>query len=121
MMYYTEGDKVVIRDHDKYCVGIVTNVRRHKGSIAGYDVRTERGSGLVCIGIDKPKSVWTIESTLTKVWNENTSEPTKMFYNARDGHTRANYAFGSSVNFDEDRHMEKCNDYSFPVVGDRSW
>ena len=46
---YTEGNIVVMRIEDKNHVGIVTNVRKKKNQILGYDVRSERGGGYCII------------------------------------------------------------------------
>lgn len=115
---YTEGNIVVVRIEDTNHVGIVTNVQKKKNQIIGYDVRTERGGGYSMVQIDKPKSKYSIDSALTSVFMQNTDEPTKLYIDKSLGHTRANYSEDVEMTID---HYEKCADFSFPVVGPRSF
>lgn len=118
---YNLGDHVVVRIEDTYQVAIVTNIHRRKNSIVGYDVRSEKGSGYCIVSVDKPKDTYSINSTLTEVWKQNTDTPTNLAFNRHIGHTRANYGEIVRKELDVDRHYEKCNDFSFPVIGERSW
>ena len=124
-MMYVPGDKVVVRTWDTNQIGIVTNVRKKKNQILGYDVRTEKGSAYLLVQVDKPenKTSFSINSTLTEIWDtsvwKNDSEPSRLFLDKRIGHTRANY--NEDILLEEERHFEKCADFSFPVVGARSW
>jgi hypothetical protein len=115
---YTEGNIVVMRIEDKNHVGIVTNVRKKKNQILGYDVRSERGGGYCMVQIDKPKSKYSIDSNLTAVFMQNTDTPTQLYLDNSLGHTRANYSDNVEMTID---HYEKCADFSFPVVGPRSF
>ena len=118
---YVEGDIVVLRTDDVNQVGIVTAVNKIKNRIAGYSVRTEKGSGYYLCSIDQDKHVWTIDSTLTRAFNDRGTYRTNLMYDKRNrAHTRANYN-GDLFPLNEDTQWEKCGDYSFPVVGDRSW
>jgi hypothetical protein len=118
---YNPGDIVVVRTEDIHQVAIVTNVHRKKNTITGYDVRSEKGSAYLVVSVDKPKDLYSINSTLTEVWKQNTDTPTNLAFNRHIGHTRANYGELVRKEIDPDRHYEKCNDFSFPVVGERSW
>ena len=120
-MMYNIGNHVVVRIEDALQVAIVTNIHRKKNMITGYDVRSEKGSAYCVVSVDKPKDTYSINSTLTEVWKQNTTEPTNLAFNRHIGHTRANYSETVRKNIDPDRHYEKCNDFSFPVVGERSW
>ena len=123
-MMYVPGDLVVVRAWGKNEIGLITNVRKKKNQILGYDLRTEKGSAYCVVTVDKPedKSSISINSTLTAVWHmavdNDDSEPTNLYLDKRDGHTTAN--FGLQVRYD-DRHWEKCADFSFPVQGARSF
>jgi len=117
---YTEGNIVVARIEDKNHVGIVTNVRKKKNQILGYDIRIERGGGYCMTQIDKPKSKYSIDSNLTAVFMQNTDKPTNLHINSSLGHTRANYSDNVEMDL-EMGHFEKCSDFSFPVVGPRSF
>ena len=64
---YTEGNIVVFRNDDKYNVGIVTNVRKKKNQLLGYDIRSERGGAYTLVQVDKEKSkLRTYSSIFTK-------------------------------------------------------
>ena len=58
---YTEGNIVVFRNDDKYNVGIVTNVRKKKNQVLGYDVRSEKGGCYTLVQVDKEKSKYSID------------------------------------------------------------
>jgi hypothetical protein len=88
---YNLGDHVVVRIEDIYQVAIVTNIHSRKNTIVGYDVRSEKGSGYCIVSVDKPKDTYSINSTLTAVWKQNTDTPTNLAFNRHIGHTRANY------------------------------
>ncbi len=118
MVYYNTGETVVVRIGEVNQVAIVTNIRKKKNQVLGYDVRAEKGSSYILVQVDKPKSIYSIDSTLTKLWNETTDTPTNLHINNSLGHTRAN--FGPLVDMNEECY-EKCADFSFPVVGPRSF
>jgi signal peptidase I len=115
---YNEGDIVVFKNDDKYNVGIVTNVRKKKNQLLGYDIRSERGSAYTLVQVDKEKSKYSIDSNLTAIFLQETDEPTKLYIDKSLGHTRANYNEDVEMTID---HYEKCADFSFPVVGPRSF
>ena len=115
---YTEGNIVVFRNDDKYNVGIVTNVRKKKNQVLGYDIRSERGGGYTLVQVDKEKSKYSIDSNLTDIFMQDTDTPTKLYIDKSLGHTRANYNEDVEMTID---HYEKCADFSFPVVGPRSF
>ena len=122
---YVPGDKVVVRAWGKNEIGLITNVRKKKNQILGYDLRTEKGSAYCVVTVDKPedKSSISINSTLTAVWHmavENgDSEPTNLYLDKSLGHSTAN--FDRHTCRPDDRHWEKCADFSFPVQGARSF
>lgn len=124
-MMYVPGDKVVVRAWGKNEIGLITNVRKKKNQILGYDLRTEKGSAYCVVTVDKPedKSSISINSTLTAVWHmavENgDSEPTNLYLDKSLGHSTAN--FDRHTCRPDDRHWEKCADFSFPVQGARSF
>ena len=118
---YNLGDHVVVRIVDIYQVAIVTNIHSRKNTIVGYDVRSEKGSGYCIVSVDKPKDTYSINSTLTAVWKQNTDTPTNLAFNRHIVHTRANYGEIIRKKLEVDRHYEKYNDFSCPVIGDRSW
>lgn len=123
---YVEGDIVVLRTYDVNQVGVVTSIRKAKNKIIGYDVRTEKGSAYCICTVDQPltgrnSSVFSINSTLTRAFTDNGTSRTNLMYDKRNrAHTRANYN-SNLFPLNEDTQWEKCGDYSFPVVGDRSW
>ena len=49
---------------------------------------------------------------------QNTDKPTQLYLDNSLGHTRANYSDNVEMTMD---HYEKCADFSFPVVGPRSF
>ena len=118
---YNIGDIVVVRIEDTHQVAVVTNIHKKKNTIVGYDMRSEKGSAYCVVSVDKPKDTYSINSELTEIWKQNTDTPTNLVLNRSIGHTRANYSETVRKQIDVDRHYEKCNDFSFPVVGDRSW
>ena len=117
---YVEGDIVVLRVEDTNQIGIVTAVNKIKNRIAGYSVRSEKGSGYYLCSVDNPKSSWSIDSTLTRSYQESSSRSNLLYDKRMRAHTRANYN-SDLFPLNEDTQWEKCGDYSFPVVGDRSW
>jgi hypothetical protein len=124
-MMYVEGDLVVLRVIDVNQIGVVTSTRRAKGKIIGYDVRTEKGSAYCVCTVDKPltgrdRSEYSINSTLTRSFLAGDIDTNLAFDRRISAHTRANYN-SDLYPLDEDTQMEKCNDFSFPVVGGRSW
>jgi len=119
-MIYNIGDHVVVRIEDVLQVAIVTNIHRKKNAITGYDVRSEKGSGYCVVSVDNSKVPYSIDSSLTEVWLHNTTIPSKLSYNRHIGHTRANYSeFVRPL--DPVQHFEKHGDFTFPVIGERSW
>ena len=124
-MMYVPGDKVVVRAWGKNEIGLITNVRKKKNQILGYDLRTERGSAYCVVSVDKPetKSSISINSTLTAIWHmsvdEGNSERTNLYLDKSLGHSTAN--FNRTTCRPDDRHYEKCMDFSFPVQGARSF
>ena len=115
---YTEGNIVVFRNDDKFNVGIVTNVRKKKNQVLGYDVRSEAGNCYTLVQVDKEKSLYSIDSALTDTFLSESDDPTKLYLDKSLGHTRANYNEDVEMTID---HYEKCADFSFPVVGPRSF
>ena len=120
-MTYSIGEHVVVRTEDIFQVAIVTNIHMKKNTVTGYDVRSEKGSGYCVVSVDNPKVPYSIDSALTAVWKQNTTVPTNLSYNRNIGHTRANYSEFVQKDFDPDRHFEKHGDFTFPVIGERSW
>lgn len=124
-MMYVPGDLVVVRAWGKNEIGLITNVRKKKNQILGYDLRTEKGSAYCVVTVDKPedKSSISINSTLTAVWHmavENgDSKSTNLYLDKSLGHSTAN--FDRHTCRPDDRHWEKCADFSFPVQGARSF
>jgi len=135
---YYEGDKVVVRSRtwageERYDVGIVTNVNaagKKLNSKRSYDIRTERGSGLIYTSVDEPKSNQTIITSVTNAWLKN-GGTNNMFIHKKHGHTRGNYAQGIELRYDGQtgdkgqillvNHFEKYNDFVFPTQGPRSF
>jgi hypothetical protein len=124
MTKYLPGDHVVIFNDMRYEVGLVTNVRKKKNSVAGYDVRTERGSAIPIIPVGKSRTGIYIDPILTEVWR-NSGSTTNMYIDKKFGHTRANYnnQIQSRVDGDDGKvgHFEKYNDFVFPTIGARSY
>jgi hypothetical protein len=124
MSKYTVGDKVVVNSDGKLEIGIITNARKKKNIVAGYDVRTERGSALILVPVDKPKSSFFIDSNATSIW-VNGGGTNFMHVNPNFGHTRANY--NPSIDLlpsDVDNamgHYERRNDFTYPAIGARSF
>jgi hypothetical protein len=117
---YVEGDIVVLRVEDTNQIGIVTAVNKIKNRIAGYSVRSEKGSGYYLCSVDNPKSSWSIDSTLTRSYQESSSRSNLLYDKRMRAHTRANYN-SDLFPLNEDTQWENCGDYSFPVVGARSF
>ena len=83
---YTEGNVVVFRIEDTNHVGIITNVRKKKNQVLGYDIRSERGGAYTLVQVDKEKSKYSINSELTAVFIQNTDNPTKLYIDKSLGH-----------------------------------
>ena len=129
MSNYKVNDLVVIRNYDRIEVGVVTNKRPVKsnnvaGKIAGYDVRTERGSALPVVGVDRKKSNITIDSVLTETWLQN-GGTSNLHVHKNVGHTRSNYRADMVLWLEGDDgkpgHYEKANDFIFNVQAARSF
>ena len=129
MSNYKVNDLVVIRNYDRIEVGVVTNKPPVKsnnvaGKIAGYDVRTERGSALPVVGVDRKKSNITIDSVLTETWLQN-GGTSNLHVHKNVGHTRSNYRADMVLWLEGDDgkpgHYEKANDFIFNVQGARSF
>ena len=129
MSNYKVNDLVVIRNYDRIEVGVVTNKRPVKsnnvaGKIAGYDVRTERGSALPVVGVVRKKSNITIDSVLTETWLQN-GGTSNLHVHKNVGHTRSNYRADMVLWLEGDDgkpgHYEKANDFIFNVQGARSF
>jgi len=135
-MKYEVNDKVVFKYEGTNQIGVITNVRDSKKG-GGYDIRSEKGSGLIMVPVDpkgngeKAKYIRKyayIDSKLTDTIVDNIS--TNLHVNKNIGHTRANYSENVKLRidgqFDEDTilrvgHYEKYNDYLFPPQGPRSF
>ena len=52
MIEYEINDKVVFRYNNVNEIGVITNVRRHKKTVIGYDIRSEKGSGYVLVQVE---------------------------------------------------------------------
>jgi hypothetical protein len=64
---YNPGHKVIIRNDNKFEVGIITaKYQANKNRGENFDVRTERGSVYAHITVDNAKSTYTIISMLTE-------------------------------------------------------
>jgi len=129
MSKYVVGSYVVVNNDGRYEVGLVTNVRRKKNQIVGYDVRTERGSGLPIVQVDKHKTTYWIDSRMTDAWNAehpNQLDATNLRM-TKVGHTRSNMSYDVEANarIDGDSgkvgHYEKYHDFIFPTIGARSY
>jgi hypothetical protein len=115
---YAVGENVVFRFEDGNQIGMITNIRTHKGKRVGYDLRSEKGSGFILVPVDKEKSNPCIDSALTAVWQQN-GGGNNMRVDRSIGHTIAN--FSSDMVLDDIKHFDKNNDLTFPVVGPRSY
>ena len=80
-MHYNIGDQVVVRIVDTNQIGIITNIRKKKNQIIGYDLRTERGNAFVVVQVDKPKSTYSIDSQLTSFWGLHSDQPSNLHIN----------------------------------------
>ena len=124
MSKFNVGDKVVVNNDTRLEIGLITNLRKKKNVTAGYDIRTERGSALILVPVDKPKSIFFIDSHLTRVWLEN-GGTNNMYIDSNFGHTRANY--NASIDLLPDGingnvgHYEKRCDFVYPTIGARSY
>ena len=134
MVEYEVNDKVVFRFNDVNEIAVVTNVRRHKNVITGYDIRSEKGSGYVIVQVDanlttrqrnKRVEYPLIDANLTANWVGSDSE-TNLFAKENLGHTRQNFPKGMPLFLDGEgpglvQHFEKRNDFLFPTQGPRSF
>ena len=134
MVKYEINDKVVFRYNNVNEVAVVTDVRRHKKVITGYEIRSEKGSGYVIVQVDvnlttrqrnKRTEYPIIDSKLTAAWNGSDSE-TNLWAKENIGHTRQNFSKNIAVSFDGEneglvQHIEKRNDMLFPTQGARSY
>jgi len=129
MSKYVVGDHVVVNNDGRFEVGLVTNVRKKKNQVIGYDVRTERGSGLPIVQVDKRKTTYWIDSRMSAAWNNehpNQLDATNLRM-TKVGHTRWNMSYyaESYARIDGDSgkvgHYEKYNDFIFPTIGPRSY
>ena len=62
--------------------------------------------------------IFDADSALTDTFLSESDDPTKLYLDKSLGHTRANYNEDIEMTID---HYEKCADFSFPVVGPRSF
>ena len=134
MVEYEVNDKVVFRFNDVNELAVVTNVRRHKNTVTGYDIRSEKGSGYVLVQVDanlttrqrnKRVEYPLIDSKLTAAWIGSDSE-TNLFAKENVGHTRQNFPKGMTLFLDGEgpggiQHFERHNDLIFPTQGPRSF
>jgi len=134
MVEYEVNDKVVFRFNDVNEVAVVTNVRRHKKTVVGYDIRSEKGSGYIIVQVDanlttrqrnKRVEYPLIDSKLTAAWIGSDSE-TNLFAKENVGHTRQNFTKDMVLVLDGEagggvQHLEKHNDLIFPTQGPRSF
>ena len=134
MVEYEVNDRVVFRFNDVNEVAVVTNVRRHKKTVVGYDIRSEKGSGYVIVQVDanlttrqrnKRVEYPLIDANLTANWVGSDSE-TNLFAKENLGHTRQNFPKGMPLFLDGEgpgkvQHFEKRNDFLFPTQGPRSY
>jgi hypothetical protein len=134
MVEYEVNDKVVFRFNDVNELAVVTNVRRHKNTVTGYDIRSEKGSGYVLVQVDTNLSTRQynkrveyplIDSKLTAAWNDSDSE-TNLFAKENVGHTRQNFSKDMTLFLDGEsaggvQHFERYNDLIFPTQGPRSF
>ena len=134
MVEYEVNDRVVFRFNDVNEVAVVTNVRRHKKTVVGYDIRSEKGSGYIIVQVDanlttrqrnKRVEYPLIDANLTANWIGSDSE-TNLFAKENLGHTRQNFPKGMPLFLDGEgpgkvQHFEKRNDFLFPTQGPRSY
>jgi len=134
MVEYEVNDKVVFRFNNVNEVAVITNVRRHKNTVIGYDIRSEKGSGYVIVQVDanlttrqrnKRVEYPLIDSKLTTAWIGSDSE-TNLFAKENVGHTRQNFTKDMVLVLDGEagggvQHLEKHNDLIFPTQGPRSF
>ena len=134
MVEYEVNDKVVFRFNNVNEIAVITNVRRHKKMITGYDIRSEKGSGYVIVQVDanlttrqrnKRVEYPLIDSKLTAAWIGSDSE-TNLFAKENIGHTRQNFNKDMVLVLDGEaaggvQHFERHNDLIFPTQGPRSF
>ena len=133
-MRYNINDKVVFQTQGVNQVGVITN-RRTSDNKSYYVRRSEAGSGIVLVPVDKAKNKYAksyamIDSKLTEIFNASVeageTEPTNLFAKEGFGHTRGNFTKGTPLYFDGEHNgamgqMEKRNDFIFPTQGPRSF
>ena len=134
-MSYETNDKVVFKYKGAYEVGVITGKSQTKDNVVGYYIRSEKGSGYSLVPVDKKRRKGTpdypvIDSAMTDAFNraveKGEAKETNLFAKDNIGHTRANYASNIKLNFDGEGatamgHIEKRNDFVFPVQGPRSF
>ena len=134
MVEYEVNDKVVFRFNDVNEIAVITNVRRHKNTVTGYDIRSEKGSGYVLVQVDanlttrqrnKRVEYPLIDSKLTTAWIGSDSE-TNLFAKENVGHTRQNFNKDMVLVLDGEagggvQHFKRHNDLIFPTQGPRSF
>ena len=133
-MKYETNDKVLLKYKGEYEVGVVTGISKTKDSVIGYYVRSEKGSAYSLVPVDKKRRKGydfpVIDSAMTAAWNKAVDKgdatPTNLFAKDNIGHTRANYNTNIKLHFDGEAnhaigHMERHNDFVFPVQGPRSF
>jgi len=134
MVEYEVNDRVVFGYNNVNEVAVVTNVRRHKNNITGYDIRSEKGSGYIIVQVDanlttrqynKRVEYPLINSKLTAAWIGSDSD-TNLFAKEGVGHTRQNFSKSMPIYLDGEsgggiQHFEKHNDLLFPTQGPRSF
>ena len=134
MIEYEINDKIVFRYNNVNEIGVITNVRRHKKTVIGYDIRSEKGSGYVLVQVEsnlttrqrnKRTEYPLIDSKLTAAWIGSDSE-TNLFAKENVGHTRQNFTKDMVLVLDGEagggvQHLERHNDLIFPTQGPRSF
>jgi hypothetical protein len=136
-MSYETNDKVVFKYKGAYEVGVITGKSKTKDNVTGYYIRSEKGSGYSLVPVDikrrKPRPDYPIiDSAMTAAFNKaveaGEAKATNLFAKDGVGHTRANFAsdiIEKGLRFDGEGgnmgHMEKKNDFVFPVQGPRSF
>ena len=134
MVEYEVNDKVVFQFNNVNEIAVITNIRRHKNTVTGYDIRSEKGSGYVLVQVDanlttrqrnKRVEYPLINSKLTAAWIGSDSE-SNLFAKENVGHTRQNFNKDMVLMLDGEgsggvQHFERHNDLIFPTQGPRSF
>lgn len=121
-MRYEIGDLVIFwHEHDgTNQVGLVTNRKTKKG-VTTYDLRSEKGAGIVIATVNNAKSTYSINTKLTAIFQANAGK-NNMFVDKNLGHTVANYAEDIQLTDDYPiNHFERNNDFVFKTIGPRSY